>query len=69
MRNQTPPEKVTVRIAIMADMLDICRSTAYELVKSGEVPSIRIGKSIRIPVEAIHAIARRATAEGERIDA
>ena len=31
------------------------RSNIYKLVASGEIPSIRIGASIRIPVDALKA--------------
>lgn len=34
-------------------LLDIGRNTFYELVRKGEIPSIRLGKSIRIPRHAL----------------
>lgn len=33
--------------------LGIGRNKAYRLVASGEIPSIRLGATIRIPVEAL----------------
>ena len=46
-----PP--LVLRVEDLAQMLSIGRNTAYELVRSGEIRSIRIGKSYRIPREAI----------------
>jgi excisionase family DNA binding protein len=33
----------------VAGVLVICRASAYEGVRTGEIPSVRIGRSIRIP--------------------
>jgi excisionase family DNA binding protein len=35
--------------------LGIGRSKAYELIRSGELPVIRIGRSVRIPIEPLKA--------------
>ena len=37
----------------LARILQIGRNSAYELVKSGQIRSIRIGKNIRIPKQAL----------------
>ena len=34
-------------------ILNIGRNTAYELVRSGKIRSIRIGRRLRIPKDAI----------------
>ena len=34
-------------------VLDIGRNTAYELVRSGQIRSIRIGRQLRIPRDAV----------------
>ena len=34
-------------------ILGIGRNTAYELVRSGQIRSIRIGRQLRIPKEAV----------------
>jgi prophage regulatory protein len=36
-------------------LLGISRSQAYVLVKSGVLPSIRLGKCVRVPSEALQA--------------
>ena len=40
-------------------ILGIGRNTAYELVRSGQIRSIRIGRKIRIPRDAVAEFLRR----------
>jgi excisionase family DNA binding protein len=35
------------------EALGISRSKAYELISTGAIPSVRIGGSLRIPVDAL----------------
>lgn len=42
-----------LKIDQMMEVLDIGRNTAYELVRSGRIYSVRIGNQIRIPKQAI----------------
>jgi excisionase family DNA binding protein len=37
-----------LKVPEVAEVLSIARSRAYELVGSGEIPSIRIGRSVRV---------------------
>ena len=37
----------------LQQILKIGRKQAYELISSGEIPSMRIGSSIRIPVQGV----------------
>ncbi len=36
-----------------ADLLGVSRSTLYQLLGSGEVPSVRVGKLLRVPAAAL----------------
>lgn len=49
-RTQSPTAPVckTYRVEDIAEMLDIGRSSAYELVKQGHFKTVRIGTAIRI---------------------
>lgn len=51
-RNLEEPLPV-LRIDDLMVLLDIGRNAAYQLVRSGQIRSIRIGRSIRIPREAV----------------
>lgn len=44
---------LTLRVEDLMPILGIGRNTAYELVRSGRIRSIRIGKQIRIPKEGV----------------
>lgn len=44
---------LVLRVEELVGLLSISRSTAYALVRSGQIRSIRIGRSYRIPREAV----------------
>ncbi len=44
---------MTLRVEELMPILDIGRNTAYELIRSGQIRSVRIGRQIRIPREAL----------------
>lgn len=48
-----PSTHPTMKVEHAAAVLGISRNAAYEAVKRGELPSIRLGRSIRIPTLAI----------------
>jgi excisionase family DNA binding protein len=49
-----------LRVKDLEPLLGISHNTAYALVRSGQIHSIRIGRSYRIPKEAICAYVRSA---------
>lgn len=46
-------EPMLLKINDVMARLQIGRNQAYQLVNSGQLPVIRIGKSIRIPVDGL----------------
>ena len=44
---------LTLRVEDLMPILDIARNTAYELVRCGKIRSIRIGRQLRIPKDAL----------------
>ena len=52
-------EKVWLRIEEVAHALGLGRSTVYAMVKSGEMAAVHVGRSLRVPVEALRAWAER----------
>ena len=50
-----PSENLPVVLSVqqLAEVLQIGRNSAYDLVKSGQIRSIRIGRTIRIPQAAL----------------
>ena len=47
-KDQTPPLLMNVKEATNA--LAICERKLFEMTKSGEIPHLRIGRSVRYPV-------------------
>jgi excisionase family DNA binding protein len=46
---------LTYTIGQAAKLLQISRASAYEAVRTGSIPSIRIGRTIRVPRAALEA--------------
>jgi excisionase family DNA binding protein len=46
-------DRLLLRPAEAADAIGVSRSKAYALIASGEIPSIRLGGSVRVPVDAL----------------
>ena len=44
---------MTLRVEDLMPLLGIGRNTAYELIRSGQIRSVRVGRQIRIPREAL----------------
>lgn len=63
--NRQSPKKCpeTVSIEECARMLGVSRNTAYEAAKRGEIPTIRIGRRLLVPLVAL-----RRMLEGENRD-
>ena len=50
---------LTLRVEELMPILGIGRNTAYELVRSGKIRGIRVGKQICIPKEEVQRFLRR----------
>ncbi len=50
---------LTLRVEDLMPILGIGRNTAYELVRCGQIRSIRIGRKIRIPKSEVLAFLDR----------
>lgn len=48
-------ERILIRVEEAANLATISRARAYELVASGEWPSLTIGRSRRIPLADLQA--------------
>ena len=64
------PAPLLLRIPDVAQRLALGRSTVYELIATGQLPTVRIGRSVRVPVAALqsfveHQITRSAVISTE----
>ncbi len=56
-------ERLLYRPAEAADAMGISRTKIYGLMASGDVPSVRVGGSLRVPVAALRERIERQLAE------
>ena len=56
-------ERLLLRPAAVALSLSISRSRCYELISRGDIPAIRLGKSIRITTRQLDELVRRLETE------
>ncbi|MEO5876615.1 MAG: helix-turn-helix domain-containing protein [Streptosporangiaceae bacterium] len=50
-------------VAEVASVMRVSKMTVYRLVHSGELPAIRVGRSFRVPEQAVHDYLREAFIE------
>jgi excisionase family DNA binding protein len=53
------PQHLTITVEEASEALGISRSLAYELVRRGEIPSLRLGRRIVVPVRALEDLVER----------
>lgn len=56
-----PVEKMLLRPREVALATGYSRSKTYELIAAGVIPSMRIGKCVRVPVDALREWIRQQT--------
>lgn len=48
--------RLTVTVEEAAEVLGISRGLAYDLVRRGEVPSVRLGRRLLVPIRPLMAM-------------
>jgi excisionase family DNA binding protein len=61
--NEAGPRRLTLTVEEAGQLLGVSRSYAYELVRQGALPCMRLGRRIVIPVRALDALIKRVVAE------
>jgi excisionase family DNA binding protein len=54
-------ERLTLTVEEAAGLLSISRNLAYDLVAEGQIPSIRLGRRVLVPRQALYQMFDRAT--------
>jgi excisionase family DNA binding protein len=57
-----PSELAEVRfltVAEVATIMRVSKMTVYRLVHAGDLPAVRVGRSFRVPEEAVHDYLRQ----------
>jgi excisionase family DNA binding protein len=50
-------------VAEVASLMRVSKMTVYRLVHAGELPAVQIGRSFRVPEQAVHEYLRAAFIE------
>jgi excisionase family DNA binding protein len=56
MKSSETGERLVYTILEVGELLGLNRNAAYEAARRGDFPTIRIGKLIRVPKAALHAM-------------
>ena len=52
-KNADTGKRLLLRPREVADLIGVSRSTAYELINTGQIPSLRIGGMLRVPAAGL----------------
>lgn len=55
------PRRRTLTVSEAAELLGIGKNAAYEAAKRGDIPSLRIGRRVVVPREALEELLRQAS--------
>ncbi len=55
-------DRLMLRVIEAAEALGISRAKTYELIAAGQIPSVRVGGCVRVPLDALRAWIDRQTA-------
>lgn len=59
MKSPPPVEPLCVKVNDAARMIGVGRTKLYELIASGEIEAIKLGKSTRIMTASLHELVMR----------
>ncbi|GGC09041.1 helix-turn-helix domain-containing protein [Cellulomonas carbonis] len=54
-------------VAEVADTMRVSRMTVYRLVHGGELPAVRVGRSFRVPQDALDAYLEASSVDRDRL--
>lgn len=62
--NERPLSEVRfLTVAEVATVMRVSKMTVYRLVHNGDLPAVRVGRSFRVPEQAVHDYLRNAYVE------
>ena len=53
------PDVRFLTVAEVADIMRVSKMTVYRLVHGGELPAVRVGRSFRVPEDAVNEYLRK----------
>ncbi|MFI2754451.1 helix-turn-helix domain-containing protein [Cellulomonas sp. P22] len=67
MPSDQPSRVRFLTVAEVADVMRVSKMTVYRLLHSGEMPAVRVGRSFRVPQDALDHYLRTAVVERDRM--
>lgn len=61
------PRQRYLTVAEVAETMRVSKMTVYRLVHGGELPAVRVGRSYRVPQDALDAYLAASSVEGDRL--
>jgi len=61
------PRVQFLTVAEVADAMRVSKMTVYRLVHAGELPAVRVGKSFRVPQDALATYLSTSVIEGDQM--
>jgi len=61
-------EAQTLSVPQAGRVLGIGRNTSFRLAREGVIPSIRLGKQIRVPIPALKEMLRNPAKQAEKVE-
>lgn len=62
-RSEALSEVRFLTVSEVAELMRVSKMTVYRLVHSGDLNAVRVGRSFRVPEQAVHAYLREAFQE------
>lgn len=59
------PQRLLLRVPEVAERLGIGRTKIYEMIATGELPTLRIGQAVRVSVSALQKWVEEREQQGE----
>jgi excisionase family DNA binding protein len=59
-----PNDRLTMTVPEVAEVVGISRAHAYELIRLGRIPSLRLGRRLVVPKKALEEFIERACTLG-----
>ena len=54
-------EPLLLKVAQVVQLTSLCKSKVYQMIASGELQSVRLGRSVRVPTKAIFELVESAS--------
>lgn len=67
MSSDQPARVRFLTVAEVADVMRVSKMTVYRLLHSGEMPAVRVGRSFRVPQDALDHYLRTAVIDRDRL--